>query len=60
MYEISHDQDTLKVETRDEAIEKAREISDGNHRTVVVEDEVERLVYRNGSLMQYLYDTRKR
>ena len=60
MYKISYGQETEKIETRDQAIELARDISDGNHRTVTVEDDAERLVYRNGSLTQYLYDARKR
>lgn len=60
MYTVSHGQEKIEIDTRDKAIKLARSLSDGNHRTVTIEDEEEKFVYRNGDLMQYLYDTRKR
>ena len=60
MYQITNGQEAIKIDAREDAIQKARDLSEGNHKTITVEDQVERLVYRNGDLMQYLYDPRKR
>ena len=60
MYQITDGHESIKIEEREEAIQEARDLSEGNHNTITVEDNVERLVYRNGDLMQYLYDTRRR
>jgi hypothetical protein len=62
MYEVEHGQEVDKVEERDDAIELAKEISENSYNKVVVKDgkEVEKLTYRNGSLTQYLHDTRNR
>ena len=61
-YEVSYAGESHDCETREEAIELARELSQQNHGNVVVEDEdnVERMTYRNGALEQYLHDTRRR
>lgn len=60
MYQISYGQEVERTESRKEAINQAKDVSKRSHQTVTVEDEVERLTFRNGNLTQYLYDTRKR
>jgi hypothetical protein len=60
MYEVTDGNATFEEDTREDAIERAHELSEGNQRTVVAENDIETLTYRDGELTQYLYNTRGR
>jgi len=60
MFEITDGYETIETDSRDEALEAAHELSDGNHKTVIAESDEERLMFKNGTLEQYIYDTRRR
>jgi len=62
MYQVVNGEDVVEKDTREEAIELARELSSQTHRPVIVQDEarVEKLTYSEGDLSKYLYETRGR
>ncbi len=59
MYEVTDGSATFEEESRDEALERAHELSDGNRRTVIAENDFESLTYKDGELTEYLYNPRR-
>jgi hypothetical protein len=61
MYQVSYGEDIHEVETRAEAIVKAREISTEHRGIVSISDdkERERMTYQAGELVSYDYETRR-
>lgn len=62
MYTVYAGEDAQEYQTRKEAIDAAKELSDGQHRPVEIQDESgrESMTYRHGSLEYYVYETRDR
>lgn len=63
MYQVIIGEETQKTcDTRAEATEEAREISENQHDQVVVTDEAGllRMVYRRGNLENFVMETRAR
>ncbi|MEC9072075.1 MAG: hypothetical protein VX938_06835 [Myxococcota bacterium] len=62
MYEVSLGEHVHNLETRAEAIVKAKELSSEHRGTVAVTDDQnrERMTYQGGELISYDYETRRR
>ncbi len=62
MYSVAYGTETHEFDSRMEAIEAAKEMSDDKRGTVMVQDETEReqLIYKYGELDSYTLDLRRR